>query len=57
MRFSEERVAIRTRAPALGEHNETILSQLLGYAPERVAALTASGVVVKKVPAGWDSPP
>jgi crotonobetainyl-CoA:carnitine CoA-transferase CaiB-like acyl-CoA transferase len=48
MRFSEERVAIRGRTPALGEHNETILSQLLGLAPEQIAALTSSGVLVKK---------
>jgi crotonobetainyl-CoA:carnitine CoA-transferase CaiB-like acyl-CoA transferase len=54
MRFSQASVAIRGRTPALGEHNETILAQLLGFTPERIAALTTSGVLVKKVPAQWD---
>src|SRR5579875_68734 len=54
MRFSDERVAIRGRTPALGEHNETILSQLPNYTPQRIADLTASGVLVSKIPAGWD---
>jgi len=55
MRFSDARVAIQDRTPALGEHNEAVLSQVLDFAPERIAALTASGVLVQKVlpdPAG-----
>jgi crotonobetainyl-CoA:carnitine CoA-transferase CaiB-like acyl-CoA transferase len=55
MRFSDASVAIRGRTPALGEHNETILTELLGLAPERIAALTTSGVLVKNVPAEWAS--
>ncbi|MEK7385428.1 MAG: CoA transferase, partial [candidate division NC10 bacterium] len=31
-------------APRLGEHTETILRGLLGYTPDRIAALRASGV-------------
>ncbi len=54
MRFSQAPVAMRGRNPALGEHNETILSQILGFTPERIAALTTSGVLVKKVPVQWD---
>jgi crotonobetainyl-CoA:carnitine CoA-transferase CaiB-like acyl-CoA transferase len=32
-------------APALGEHTDTILRDLLGYAPARIAALRASGAL------------
>ena len=55
MRFSDAPVAIRGRTPALGEHNEAILSRLPGFTSERIAALTASGVLVKKVPEQWES--
>jgi crotonobetainyl-CoA:carnitine CoA-transferase CaiB-like acyl-CoA transferase len=55
MRFSSAPVAIQGRTPALGEHNETVLSQLLGYGPERIATLTASGVLVKQAPAQTNS--
>jgi len=34
-----------TRAPALGEHTEEILRELLRYDPDRVAALRASGAL------------
>jgi len=47
-RFSETSVEIRDRAPLLGEHNERILSRYLGYLPERIAALTESGVLVQE---------
>jgi crotonobetainyl-CoA:carnitine CoA-transferase CaiB-like acyl-CoA transferase len=30
-------------APRLGQHTETVLAALLGYAPERIAALRAAG--------------
>jgi len=33
-----------TPAPRLGEHTDAILGDLLGYTPERIAALHASGV-------------
>lgn len=38
-----ERVELK-RPPLLGEHTDTILTQVLGYAPERVKALRAEGV-------------
>ena len=34
-----------TPAPRLGEHTDDVLSALLGYTPERLAALRAAGVV------------
>jgi crotonobetainyl-CoA:carnitine CoA-transferase CaiB-like acyl-CoA transferase len=33
------------RAPALGEHTDEILDQLLGYSDERVAQLRRSGAL------------
>ncbi|PTM43424.1 CoA transferase [Bosea sp. 124] len=39
-----ERVELK-RPPLLGEHTDTILTQVLGYAPERVKALRAEGVI------------
>ena len=35
------------RAPYLGEHNEEILSERLGYSTEQLAALYASGAIVQ----------
>ena len=46
--FSETTVEIRSRTPLLGEHNEKILSQYLGYSADRIAALTQSGVLVQE---------
>ena len=37
---------IRARTAFLGEHNEAVLSRYLGYSKEKVAALTASGVLI-----------
>jgi formyl-CoA transferase len=34
-----------TRSPLLGEHNEEILSQVLGYTPDEVAAIQRSGAL------------
>jgi len=42
---TEGAVTHPTRAPRLGEHSEEILRDLLGYAPERVAAVRASGAL------------
>ncbi len=36
---------VRTAGPALGQHNGDILQGLLGYPPERIAALAAAGTV------------
>jgi benzylsuccinate CoA-transferase BbsF subunit len=39
-----ERIELR-RPPLLGEHTDTILTDVLGYTPERVKALRAEGVL------------
>ena len=39
-----ERVELR-RPPLLGEHSEAVLGGILGYGPERIAALRAQGVL------------
>lgn len=44
-RLSETPGHVRTSGPALGEHNGDILQGLLGYTPDRIAALAAAGVV------------
>jgi CoA:oxalate CoA-transferase len=41
--LSETPGSVRTPAPLLGQHTEQILSEVLGYAPERVRALIESG--------------
>jgi len=46
--FSETTVEIRSRAPLLGEHNESVLSRYLGYSAEKVTSLTRSGVLVQE---------
>lgn len=45
-RFSAWRPDASVRAPRLGEHNEEILSDLLGMDADAIAALQASGVLV-----------
>jgi benzylsuccinate CoA-transferase BbsF subunit len=42
--FDGERIELR-RPPLLGEHSEAVLTGLLGYTPEKVAALRAEGVL------------
>ncbi len=37
--------AVVTRSPLLGEHNEEVLSQVLGYSPDEVAAIQRSGAL------------
>ncbi len=44
---------VRTSGPALGQHNHDVLADMLGYGPERIAALAAAGVVG---PVGADTP-
>lgn len=36
---------VRRPAPCLGEHTDEVLTRVLGYAPERIAALRAAGVL------------
>jgi crotonobetainyl-CoA:carnitine CoA-transferase CaiB-like acyl-CoA transferase len=45
-RFSSARNEVRGTAPRRGEHNREVLAELLGYTPERIAALEAEGVLV-----------
>lgn len=47
-RMSETPATIRSRAPFLGEHNEKVLKNYLGYAPEKIAELTKAGVLVQE---------
>ena len=42
-RFSRSTHGISRRAPMLGEHNATVLSELLGYSSEKISELQASG--------------
>ncbi len=42
-RFSDSRRGEAGRGPALGEHNESILRDLLGYGEDRIAQLHAEG--------------
>lgn len=44
-RFSASARGARRRAPALGEHNEHVLRDVLGYGEERLAAIDASGAL------------
>lgn len=44
-KMSAADLAIRGPAPALGEHNRQILTDVLGYAPSRADELAAQGVV------------
>jgi len=46
--FSTPRESRPLIAPDLGEHNETVLTQYLGYDADRVAQLTATGILVSR---------
>lgn len=46
LRFSAQPERPDLVAPLLGQHNAAVLGDLLGYAPERVAALAAKGVLL-----------
>jgi CoA:oxalate CoA-transferase len=45
VKLSRSPASIRRPAPQLGEHNEEILTQLLGYTKEEVAGLRKAGVI------------
>jgi crotonobetainyl-CoA:carnitine CoA-transferase CaiB-like acyl-CoA transferase len=47
-RFSGTSVAVRGRAPLMGEDNERILSEVLHYPPEKIERLTNQGVLFKQ---------
>ena len=44
LRIDGERLALRLRPPALGEHSRTVLAEL-GYETDKIDALIADGVV------------
>ncbi len=45
IKFSDADVGFNRAAPAMGEHNELVYGQMLGYTAERIAALRAEGVI------------
>ena len=45
VKFAGAPVAVRGHAPTLGEHNETVLRDLLGYDEQRMLALHDAGVL------------
>ena len=46
-RFTETQIKARI-APLLGEHNETVLQDLLGYSSARIDALRAAKVIMSR---------
>jgi CoA:oxalate CoA-transferase len=48
LRFSDFPEPLPLEAPLLGEHNASILEDLLGRSPEEVARLRAAGVLIEK---------
>ena len=44
-KFSDASVGVSAPAPTLGEHNSSVLSDLLGYDAQKIAALTSAGVL------------
>jgi len=45
LKYSETPATVRLPPPLLGEHTEEVLADVLGYPPERIAALKQEGVV------------
>jgi crotonobetainyl-CoA:carnitine CoA-transferase CaiB-like acyl-CoA transferase len=45
IRFSAARVSLDRPAPGLGEHNNHVYRELLGYTEEQVAELVAEAVI------------
>jgi len=45
IKFSDTKTAIRTPAPALGEHNDAILASMLGLSQEEINTLRADKVI------------
>jgi len=45
VRFSAARAGYERPSPRLGEHNDFVLGGLLGYPPDRIAALRAAGAI------------
>ena len=47
LRFSQYPRHPQLQAPTLGQHNRSILSDYLGYSPERIEALESAGVLIQ----------
>jgi crotonobetainyl-CoA:carnitine CoA-transferase CaiB-like acyl-CoA transferase len=45
VRVAGEELPQPTRAPKVGEHTEEVLADVLDYAPDRIAALRATGAL------------
>jgi crotonobetainyl-CoA:carnitine CoA-transferase CaiB-like acyl-CoA transferase len=45
IKLAEEQLPIPSKAPTVGQHTDAVLTQLLGYDDERVAALRATGAL------------
>ena len=45
VKFSKTSVEIKNPAPLLGQHNEEILEELLGYKQEKIMSLRKDGVI------------
>jgi formyl-CoA transferase len=45
IKYSETPATIRLHPPLLGEHTDEVLADLLGYAPEKIAALKQQGAI------------
>jgi CoA:oxalate CoA-transferase len=45
VKYKNSEATVRGHAPMLGEHNDDVLRDTLGYAPDRIAALHAQGVL------------
>ena len=45
VKYTNSSAEVRGHAPTLGEHNDAVLSGVLGYSAERIAALQAQGVL------------
>jgi crotonobetainyl-CoA:carnitine CoA-transferase CaiB-like acyl-CoA transferase len=44
-RMSDTACAVERAAPCLGEHTDEVLQRIVGYAPERIAALRERGIL------------
>jgi CoA:oxalate CoA-transferase len=54
-RFSDAPVEVSGRAPLMGENNEEIMTELLGYSAEKIARLIKEGVVLKQAASDYSS--
>lgn len=48
VKYANSGASVRGHAPTLGEHNDDVLRETLGYSTERIAALHAEGVLKRE---------